>query len=64
MTETLREVKSLSGFKAQSKLEFLKGYKAFECPAKDCFVCKVERESNQDRNAETELSETASVDSL
>ena len=64
MTETLREVKSLSGFKAQSKLEFLKGYKAFECSAKDCFVCKVERESNQDRNAETELSETASVDSL
>ena len=40
MTETLRGLKSLFGFKGHSKQEFLKGYKAFECTVKGCFVCK------------------------
>ena len=53
MTEKLREVKSLSCFKAQSKREFLNEYKSFKCTVKNCFVCKADRDYDQDRNAET-----------
>ena len=41
LSRSLKESKSLSGFKQQSKRDFLAGYAKFKCTTANCYVCKV-----------------------
>ena len=42
LPEKLREVKSFSGFKRQSKAQFFQQYGKFKCEQERCFVCQRE----------------------
>ena len=39
LSQKNREVKSLSGFKKNSKMDFIAKYKAFRCEANNCYIC-------------------------
>ena len=40
LTDEQRGMESLAGFKRASWDGFLAGYKAFDCVARDCYVCR------------------------
>ena len=52
LTDTQRETRSLTGFKKQSKGEFLSKYGEFKCAARNCFVCQGTRAMETSRSAE------------
>ena len=41
LSRSLKESKSLSGFKQLSKRDFLAGYAKFKCTTINCYICKV-----------------------
>ena len=52
LTKAQRDMRSLTGFKSQSKREFLAGYGAFKCAARNCYVCQDNIGTLSSRSAE------------
>ena len=52
LAEAEKQAKTLSCFKNQSKRYFLNEYRAFNCMTKDCFICRSERDTAENRSAE------------
>ena len=47
LTEELRQVSSLGGFKKKSKGEFIAEYKKFQCQEKHCYICCKDLAANE-----------------
>ena len=52
LSQAQREIKSLPGFKKNSKAEFMSKYRDFKCQVKDCFICT--GAAPESRNAESQ----------